>query len=91
MPYHLWKVGDPCTGDSGGMSMALWDEGEQVKTENDARPQVGKVIRVGSIYARSYQQQDWWQTSEIKEILEESQDRVKFLTNSGSTYVWEIK
>ena len=91
MAYHLWKVGDPSTGDSGGMSMTLWVEDDKVRTENDARPQVGKVIRVGSVYARSHQHQDWWQTSEIKEILEESQDSVKFLTNSGSTYVWEIK
>jgi hypothetical protein len=79
-------------GDSGGMSMALTpnEKENKVDIENDARPKVGSAMRVGSIYARTMQEQDWWQTTIIKEILEESENYVKFKTLSGSIYEWKI-
>jgi hypothetical protein len=46
-------------------------------------------MRVGSGYARTMQHQDWWQTTLIKEILEESENYVKFKTHSGSIYEWK--
>jgi hypothetical protein len=52
------------------------------------RPKVGYGIAVGSPYARTYQAQDWWQTSIITEILEETETRVRFRTRN-SIYVWE--
>lgn len=76
-------------GDSGPMSMLIsCDSGERV--DGEVRPKVGCVIRVGSIYGRTYQHQDWWQTSEIVEILEDTPNKVRFRTWSGSTYIWEI-
>ena len=84
-------------GDSGTMSLALvptYEDGKIVDVEyiNDARPQVGYVMRVGSIYARSYSAQDWWQTTVITEILEDTIDEdgreyVKFRTGN-SIYEW---
>jgi hypothetical protein len=67
--------------------MALWLEGDDVKHEHNARPRVGVAMRVGVVYARTYQEQDWWQTTMITEILEESENYVKFRTGN-SVYEW---
>jgi hypothetical protein len=89
--YTLYKIEDTYCGDSGGMSYSfkIDDETNQEydKSQN-ARPEVGKYIRVGSVYARTMQAQDWWQTNEIVEILEDAPKRVKFKTKSGSIYEW---
>jgi len=96
MAYHLWKEDKSC-GDSGGMSMALILNESAEKTEDkviyehDARPRVGVFMRVGSVYARTMQHQDWWQTNQITEILEETENYVKFKTASGSIYEWSIR
>ena len=76
-------------GDSGGMSTAMWLEGDEVKAEHNARPRVGVAIRVGAIGARTYQFQDWWQTTLITEILEEREDYVRFRT-TNSIYEWRV-
>lgn len=85
-------------GDSGSMSMALipiyGENGRvvDVKYVNDARPQVGFVMRVGSGIARSFSAQDWWQTTVITKILEDKinedgSEYVKFKTGN-SIYEW---
>lgn len=84
----LMKVGDPSRGDSGAMSDQVWIEDGEYKFEA-GKPVVGRAIRVGSITARSYSAQDWFQTSEVVEILEETEGYVKFKTYSGSTYEWK--
>jgi hypothetical protein len=80
------------------MSMALWlDEKSEngIGREDNAEPRVGVSMRVGSIIARSYYAQDWWQTTFITEILEERTDPedpnflyVRFKTGN-SEYEWE--
>jgi len=54
-------------------------------------PEVGWMIKVGSLYGRTFGGQDWWRTSPITKILEETEDeesaRVLFETEN-STYVW---
>jgi hypothetical protein len=67
--------------------MALWFEGDDIKHEHNARPRVGVAMRVGSHYARTYDAQDWWQTTLITEILEESDEVVRFRTGN-SVYEW---
>jgi len=88
----------PHYGDCGPMSEAIWpddwdkcyaSEKTDVNTEPNARPRVGVVIRVGSPFARSYSSQDWYQTSQIVEILEDTPEQVRFETKSGSIYVWK--
>lgn len=97
MAYWMYRTRDGM-GDSGTMSMALvpsYDENGKVvdvQYVNNARPQVGYVMRVGSGYARSYSAQDWWQTSVITEILEDrinedGSEYVKFKTGN-SIYEW---
>jgi len=86
--YFLRRIRDG-GGDSGGMSLLLWQEDDDIKYEHNARPRVGVAIRVGSITARTMQYQDWWQTSYITEILEETENYIKFKTGN-SVYEWSI-
>jgi hypothetical protein len=84
--YNLRRESDGA-GDSGGMSTAIWLDGSEIKFAHNARPVVGVAMRVGAIGARSYQNQDWWQTTVITEILEENDHYVKFKT-TNSIYEW---
>lgn len=84
--YSLKREADS-EGDSGPMSMAVWMEGDQIKWEHDSRPRVGVAMRVGGLSARTYSYQDWWQTTLITEILEESENYVRFRTGN-SIYEW---
>ena len=95
--FRLAKEGDPKCGDSGPMLVSLkaiekedglWElgqEGENGEIHLDC------CIRCGSIYARSYQYQDWWQTSYVTEILEVADDNswVRFKTRN-SIYKAEV-
>lgn len=96
MTYSLRRTRDGA-GDSGPMSMAIfYDEGgNNILTEDNAVPRVGVAMRVGSIIARSYSAQDWWQTTMISKILEERTDPenpyylyIRFKTGN-SEYEWE--
>jgi hypothetical protein len=92
MTYSLRRTRDGA-GDSGNMSEALfYDEGgNNIVTEDNAEPRVGVVMRVGSIMARSYSSQDWWQTTPITEILEEREtDQGKYVRfkTGNSEYEW---
>jgi hypothetical protein len=51
------------------------------------KPIVDSIVIVGSFYARTFQEQDYWQTTPIKEILEDSETYVKFRTYN-SVYEW---
>jgi hypothetical protein len=84
MRYSLRRESDGA-GDSGPWS-TLHTKGAFVS--EGPRPKVGFGIAVGSPYARTYQAQDYWVTTEIQEILEESENRVRFRTRN-SIYVWE--
>jgi len=72
MAVHLRRVSDG-KGDSGAMSQSIsWNEDGTFKEIVDTKPVVGCSVRVGAITARSYSAQDWWMTTEVIEILEES-------------------
>lgn len=98
MPYSLRRIRDGA-GDSGQMSQAIFpvfdqDTGKIVDKEvqENARPQVGAVMVVGSHYGRSYSAQDWWQTTLITEILEErSEDGTEYVRfkTGNSEYEWK--
>lgn len=99
--YWMYKVDENDEviggGDSGSMSQAIfpedWDDiGTcKVHVEHDARPRVGVVMRVGTQFARTYSQQDYWTTTRIEKILSETETEVRFLTQSNSTYLWKIR
>lgn len=96
MPYSLKRESDGA-GDSGTMSRLFIQDhdhfGEyRVTYVDNARPKVGCVLRVGSNFARTYSAQDWWQTTIITEILEDTvnedgSEYVKFRTGN-SVYEW---
>lgn len=87
MTYFLNRVSDNA-GDSGPMSDGYYlDSQDQIKHESPARPRVGLFMRVGTPIARTFPGQDWWQTTKILEILEDSGDTVRFRTEN-SEYVW---
>lgn len=86
--YSLVREKDGA-GDSGGMSTIFWVENDLIRYENFAKPRVGASIRVGALYARSYAAQEYWQTTLVTEILEETENRIRFKTKN-SVYVWEI-
>ena len=81
MPYALYSTDG--RGDSGPMSDCITRDG--IKTRH---PRVGGCMMVGSPYARTYQAQDYWRTSEIMEIISKSKDEVVFRTRTGSIYTW---
>ena len=78
-------------GDSGPMSDGYWLEEGVLKHEANVAPRVGIAMRVGSIIARSFGSQDWWQTTPITEIIYdreiEGKRTVKFKTRN-SIYKW---
>lgn len=91
MRYFLIRESDGA-GDSGPMCQILDSESYQ-PIPNEQYPKVGCGVRVGSFYGRTYSAQDWWQTSPITEILEETINdegywTVKFKTRN-SVYVWK--
>lgn len=84
--YSLTRERD-VAGDSGPMSRAVWEENDKTKTEDDAKPRVGVQMIVGTYFARTMDNQDFWHTTTITEIIEERDDYVKFKTGN-STYEW---
>jgi hypothetical protein len=54
-----------------------------------AGPEVGKMFLVGTVTAGMFSTRDWWRTNVVTEILEETEDKVRFKTASGSTYTFE--
>ena len=76
-------------GDSGGMStiFRIGEDTKEIITEENQKPRVGWGIMVGSNFARSYSEKDWWGTTEVTEILEDKGDYVRFKT-LNSEYEW---
>lgn len=85
--YSLRRERDGA-GDSGPMSQGIrfMDHGGYL-IEDNARPRIGYAMRVGSLYGRTYAAQDWWQTTIIIEILEDTTHFVRFRTDN-SVYEW---
>jgi hypothetical protein len=83
----LRRISDSA-GDAGAVSNAIkWnDDGKSYKVVGH-RPIVGCAMYVGSVTARSYSDQDYWLTTEVTEILEDTGNYVKFRTGN-SLYEW---
>lgn len=91
MAFHLRRISDG-KGDSGALSQAIaWNEDKTFKEVAGHKPIVGCSIKVGSVTARSYSNQDWWLTTPITEILEEIENEdiqyIRFKTGN-SEYEW---
>ena len=77
----ILKAGGPCS------EAIKWNEDGTYKEVVSRRPTVGCSMLVGSLTARSYGDQDYWLTTEVLEILEETETEVRFKTKN-SIYVW---
>jgi len=55
------------------------------KGVKDNKPVVGCALLVGSVTARSYSDQDYWLTTPITKIIEETNEHILFETEN-STY-----
>jgi hypothetical protein len=80
-------------GDAGSMCHKVrWDDDKKEGIEIPCDyPEVGWCLKVGSPHARSGQWQDWWRTSPVTEILEETEDEESVLVSfktGNSTYAW---
>lgn len=89
--YSLYRE-DESFGDSGPMCEIL-DSESYKPIKGEYYPRVGCGVRVESFHGRTYSNQDWWQTSLVTEILEESVDdkghrTMKFKTRN-SVYNWK--
>lgn len=89
--YNLRRTRDNA-GDSGGSSQTVRLNEQTGKLEYGGDvPQVGYAVKVGSVTARSYSNQDWWMTTPVTEILEEIKDDkghyIRFSTGN-SEYEW---
>jgi len=47
---------------------------------------VGNMLLVGTMTAGMFSNRDWWRTNVITEIISETEDEIRFNTQSGSTY-----
>lgn len=87
MTYSLWCE-EKNIGDSGSMCQILDPEEGYAPIPNETRPRVGCGVRVGSLFARTFHHQDWWQTTPITEILVDEENYMKFRTKN-SIYEWK--
>lgn len=92
MPRYSLVRDKDGAGDSGPMCQIL-DAESGMPVHNADYPMVGFGVRVGSPYGRTYSAQDYWQTTPITEITEESVNdegfwTVKFKTKNSS-YIWK--
>lgn len=77
-------------GESGARSEAIkWNDDGSYDKIAGHKPIIGCSMLVGAVTARSYSYQDWWLTSVVTEVIEETDDYVKFKTNN-SIYEWRI-
>jgi len=80
--YSVVRISDN-SGDSGPILMSLDENGDQVGDNGELH--VGCNVQCGSIYARTFQQQDYWLTTEITEIFDVNEDKTyaKFKTKNS--------
>ena len=84
---RLRRISDNA-GDVGNCSQAIgFNEDKTEAIVLGDRPMIGCLMKVGSSYARSYSLQDYWLTTPVTEILEETEDYVRFKTKN-SEYEW---
>jgi hypothetical protein len=80
-------------GDTGQRVEAIkWNEDGSFKEIVSNRPVVGCSLLVGSVTARTYSENDYWLTTEITNIIEETENEdglyVKFKTENSTYDFW---
>ena len=83
----LRRLSDGVTEHGSRSEAILWNTDGTFKEVVSNRPTIGCSMLVGSMTARSYLAQDYWLTTVVTEILEDTKDYVKFKTEN-SIYEW---
>lgn len=87
--YKIHKDGSAEFKEQGARVEAIaWNEDRTFKEVVTNKPTVGCSLLVGSVTARSYSDQDYWLTTVVTEILEESEVCCKFKTQNS---IYELK
>jgi len=87
--FSLVRIRDGA-GDCGPMLLSLGPNVDPIQNSIE----VGRAVRVGSIYARTFTAQDWWQTTIITKIhsveYNEDGDPYKVVFDTGNS-TYELK
>lgn len=87
--YKLLNNGEKEYKESGSRVEAIsWNDDRSFNSVVDHKPTVGCSLLVGSVTARSYSDQDYWLTTLVTEIIEETSEHIKFKTQN-SEYILE--
>jgi hypothetical protein len=87
--YKIHKDGSIEFKEQGARVEAIaWNENRTFKEIVANVPTVGCSLLVGSVTARTYSDQDYWLTTVVTEILEESAVGIKFKTENS---IYELK
>jgi len=82
--YKIHSDGSTELKEQGARVQAIaWNEDRTFKEVVAHAPTVGCSLLVGSVTARSYSDQDYWLTTKVTEILEESEVGYKFKTENS--------
>jgi hypothetical protein len=82
--YKIHKDGSTEFKEQGARVEAIaWNEDRTFKGVIANVPTIGCSLLVGSVTARSYSDQDYWLTTKVTEILEESKAGYKFKTENS--------
>jgi hypothetical protein len=89
---QLIRQGDG-EGEAGALVQAIeWDEDGRQKSIKGNRPIVGCSLYIGSLTPRTYSYRDYWLTTPVVEILEETEEKgqlyVKFRTENSIYEFW---
>jgi hypothetical protein len=76
-------------GDTGSRVEAIrWNEDGTFKEIVGNRPMIDCSLLVGSTTARTYSEQDYWLTTPILKIIEETDGYIKFKTSNSIYEFW---
>ena len=82
--YKIHKDGSAEFKEQGARVDAIaWNEDRTFKEIVAHVPTIGCSLLVGSVTARTYSDQDYWLTTKVTEIVEESTVSVKFKTENS--------
>ncbi len=78
-------------GCDGNKSIVIYEKDTKLVADHGVKPRLGAQVKViNDPLGVDALWQSWWQTTDIVEILEETDVMVRFKTGSGSVYVWKV-
>jgi len=85
----LRRVSDGAGDEGSSVEAITWNKDGTFLEVVGNKPIVGCSLKVGSVTARTYSEQDWWMTTPITDILEETDTYIKFKTENSTYEFWK--